>query len=61
MKAHEYYLLNVFTDRAFSGNPPAVLPQAEGVDVGTMQVIANELNLSEAIFLGQARSYSQIT
>ncbi|MDN3556510.1 PhzF family phenazine biosynthesis protein [Halomonas maura] len=54
MKGHEYALLDVFTDRAFAGNPLAVFPRAEGLDTGTMQAIANELNLSETVFVGQA-------
>ncbi|WP_280547396.1 MULTISPECIES: PhzF family phenazine biosynthesis protein [unclassified Halomonas] len=54
MKGHEYTLLDVFTDRAFSGNPLAVFPQAEGLDTATLQAIANELNLSETVFVGQA-------
>lgn len=54
MKNHEYHLLDVFTDRAFTGNPLAVFPQAEGMDTATMQAIANELNLSETVFVGEA-------
>ncbi|WFM72741.1 PhzF family phenazine biosynthesis protein [Halomonas sp. CKK8] len=49
----EYFLLDVFTDRAFAGNPLAVFPHAEGLESGTMQAIANELNLSETVFVGQ--------
>jgi|MDTG01.3.fsa_nt_gb trans-2,3-dihydro-3-hydroxyanthranilate isomerase len=56
MKGHEYYLLDVFTNRAFSGNPLAVFPNAEGIDTSTMQAIANELNLSETVFVGRASS-----
>ena len=50
----DYYLLDVFTDRAFAGNPLAVFPYAEGLASGTMQAIANELNLSETVFVGEA-------
>lgn len=50
----EYSLLDVFTDRAFAGNPLAVFPYAEGLASGTMQAIANELNLSETVFVGEA-------
>lgn len=50
----DYFLLDVFTDRAFAGNPLAVLPQAKGLDTGMMQAIANELNLSETVFVGEA-------
>lgn len=56
MEGYEYYLIDVFTDRVFSGNPLAVFPKAEGIDTGTMQAIANELNLSETVFVGQASS-----
>ncbi|GAB2800971.1 PhzF family phenazine biosynthesis protein [Halomonas shantousis] len=49
-----YYLLDVFTDRPFAGNPLAVFPFADGMNTLTMQSIANELNLSETVFVGQA-------
>lgn len=50
----EYFLLDVFTDRAFAGNPLAVFPHAVGLEPDTMQAIANELNLSETVFVGQS-------
>ncbi|SDL36605.1 trans-2,3-dihydro-3-hydroxyanthranilate isomerase [Modicisalibacter muralis] len=50
----DYYLLDVFTERAFAGNPLAVFPHAQGLDTRRMQAIANELNLSETVFVGQA-------
>ncbi|MFD2192266.1 PhzF family phenazine biosynthesis protein [Pistricoccus aurantiacus] len=50
----DYHLLDVFTDRAFAGNPLAVFPAAQKLDSRRMQVIANELNLSETVFLGPA-------
>lgn len=53
----EYFLLDVFTDRAFAGNPLAVFPHAEGLASGTMQAIANELNLSETVFVGGATGH----
>ncbi|SFH19285.1 PhzF family phenazine biosynthesis protein [Modicisalibacter xianhensis] len=53
MNDYKYFLLDIFTDRAFAGNPLAVFPQAEGMDADTMQAIANELNLSETVFVGQ--------
>ena len=46
-----YYLLDVFTTVPFLGNPLAVFPDAAGVDSGTMQRIARELNLSETTFI----------
>jgi len=54
MNKHHYYLLDVFTDRAFSGNPLAVFPQSDELDSNKMQAIANELNLSETVFVGEA-------
>ncbi|MCD6008167.1 PhzF family phenazine biosynthesis protein [Halomonas sp. IOP_31] len=52
----EYYLLDVFTDHAFAGNPLAVFPFAEGIGSENMQAIANELNLSETVFVGQTNA-----
>ncbi|MEC9482461.1 MAG: PhzF family phenazine biosynthesis protein [Halomonas sp.] len=49
----QYHLLDVFTDRPFAGNPLAVFPSSDGLDSATMQAIANELNLSETVFVGQ--------
>ncbi len=46
-----YHLLDVFTDRRFSGNPLAVVEDADGLDVATMQSLAREFNLSETVFL----------
>lgn len=46
-----FYLVDVFTDRAFSGNPLAVFPDAEGLSAETMQNIAAELNFSETAFV----------
>jgi trans-2,3-dihydro-3-hydroxyanthranilate isomerase len=48
-----YLLLDVFTDRAFAGNPLAIFPEAV-FDDATMQRIARELNLSETVFLAHA-------
>jgi trans-2,3-dihydro-3-hydroxyanthranilate isomerase len=51
----DYHLLDVFTREAFAGNPLAVLvdPPAALSD-SAMQRIANELNLSETVFLTTA-------
>jgi trans-2,3-dihydro-3-hydroxyanthranilate isomerase len=47
-----YYLLDVFTSVPLQGgNPHAVFPDATGVDSGTMQRIARELNLPETSFI----------
>ncbi|MFC3282698.1 PhzF family phenazine biosynthesis protein [Litchfieldella rifensis] len=49
---HRYLLLDVFSGRPFAGNPLAVFPEAEGMAESRMQAIANELNLSETVFVG---------
>ena len=36
----EYFLLDVFTDRAFAGNPLAVFPRAESLESDTMQALS---------------------
>ena len=43
--------VDVFTDKAFLGNPVAVVIGADGLDAGTMQRIARWTNLSETTFL----------
>jgi trans-2,3-dihydro-3-hydroxyanthranilate isomerase len=48
---YRFLTADVFTDRAFGGNPLAVLPDARGVDPGRMQQIAREFNLSETVFV----------
>ncbi|HEU5181829.1 MAG TPA: PhzF family phenazine biosynthesis protein [Candidatus Polarisedimenticolia bacterium] len=49
--ALRYYLMDVFTDRMFGGNPLAVVPEAPSLSTETMQSIARELNLSETVFV----------
>ena len=51
MSAYEFYQLDVFTDKLFQGNPLAVFPEAEGISDEKMQIIANEMNLSETVFV----------
>ncbi|MFI5178214.1 MAG: PhzF family phenazine biosynthesis protein, partial [Vicinamibacterales bacterium] len=43
--------LDVFTEKAFAGNPLAVVLEPEGLDTGTMLAIAREFNLSETVFV----------
>lgn len=50
--SRRYLLLDVFSGRPFAGNPLAVFPEAEGMTDARMQAIANELNLSETVFVG---------
>ncbi|MGI8642466.1 MAG: PhzF family phenazine biosynthesis protein [Pyrinomonadaceae bacterium] len=51
MRKYQFYQLDVFTDRAFCGNPLAVFPEAEGLSDEEMQNIAREMNLSETVFV----------
>jgi trans-2,3-dihydro-3-hydroxyanthranilate isomerase len=43
--------IDAFTDRAFGGNPAAVVLDAQGLCDAEMQAIAREMNLSETAFL----------
>lgn len=47
----EFRTLDVFTTRAFTGNPLAVVLGADGLSTAQMQTIAREFNLSETIFV----------
>ncbi len=51
MPKYRYRVVDVFTETALEGNPLAVFPDAAGIDDGTMQRIAKELNLSETVFV----------
>lgn len=46
-----FHTLDVFTETAFSGNPLAVVLDADGLTTAQMQTIAREFNLSETIFV----------
>jgi trans-2,3-dihydro-3-hydroxyanthranilate isomerase len=48
---YQYRVVDVFTERPLEGNPLAVFPRALGLDDVTMQRIAQELNLSETVFI----------
>jgi len=49
--ARRFITLDVFTSERFTGNPLAVVLDAEGLDDGQMQKIAKEFNLSETVFV----------
>ena len=44
------YQVDAFTDRAFGGNPAAVVPLRDWLPGATMQAVAQENNLSETAF-----------
>jgi trans-2,3-dihydro-3-hydroxyanthranilate isomerase len=46
-----YITVDVFTDRAFGGNPLAVVLDAGGLSTAQMQAIASEFNYSETTFV----------
>lgn len=50
-RAHEYKVVDVFTRRPLTGNPVAVVFDADGLDTETMQAIAGWTNLSETTFV----------
>jgi len=47
----EFLQLDVFADRAYSGNPLAVFPDGADLSSEQMQAIAREMNLSETTFV----------
>ena len=49
--AHRFATLDVFTDTALTGNPLAVVYDADDLDDKAMQAIAREFNLSETVFV----------
>ncbi|MBV9612181.1 MAG: PhzF family phenazine biosynthesis protein [Acidobacteriaceae bacterium] len=48
---YHYEVVDVFTDRPLEGNPLAVFLDGSELDGSTMQSIAQELNLSETVFV----------
>lgn len=50
-----FHTCDVFTDRAYAGNPLAIVLGADGLSVAAMQTIAREFNLSETIFVQAPR------
>lgn len=51
MATFTYYLIDVFTDSPFGGNPLAVFLDADSLSTGQMQRIAKEMNLAETVFV----------
>jgi len=45
------YTLDVFTTKAYTGNPLAVVTDGDGLSAAQMQAIAREMNLSETVFV----------
>lgn len=51
MPEYQFVQFDVFTDRAFTGNPLAVFPEADAIPDDRMMQIAREMNLSETVFV----------
>jgi trans-2,3-dihydro-3-hydroxyanthranilate isomerase len=51
----QFHILDVFTDTRFTGNPLAVVLDADGLEGARMQAIAREFNLSETVFVLKAQ------
>jgi trans-2,3-dihydro-3-hydroxyanthranilate isomerase len=46
----DYWVVDVFADRSFAGNPLAVVLDGDDLSTGQMQALAAEFNLSETTF-----------
>ena len=46
----DYWVVDVFADNAFAGNPLAVVLDADALSTAQMQAVAREFNLSETTF-----------
>ncbi len=51
MSSYRIYQVDAFTTEKFCGNPAGVVPEADGLSAGQMQMIARELNNSETAFV----------
>lgn len=51
MTSVPYEVVDVFTDQPYTGNPLAVVFDADGLATGQLQAIAGEFNLSETVFV----------
>ena len=51
MCSHPFYIVDVFAEKQYQGNPLAVVDKAEDLGSSTMQAIAREMNYSETAFI----------
>lgn len=56
MSTFDYMVADVFTDTPLKGNPVAVFTDARGLDTDRMQAIAEEMRLSETVFVFPAQA-----
>lgn len=55
-----YAIYDVFTDTRLAGNPLAIIFGADGLSDETMQTLAQELNLSETVFVQAAENPAHV-
>ena len=51
---HRFYIVDVFAEQAYAGNPLAVVLDADDLSTETMQRVAAETNYSETTFVMSA-------
>lgn len=56
----KFHILDVFTDKAYSGNQLAVVEDADGLTVEQMQEITREFGFSETVFLQSSENPTAI-
>lgn len=57
----DYFIVDVFTDRALTGNPLAVVMNTSDLSTEQMQSIAREFNLSETTFVERSAAKIEAT
>jgi trans-2,3-dihydro-3-hydroxyanthranilate isomerase len=50
MVSNRFYVANAFAEKEYGGNPAAIFIDPVGLDTGSMQAIARQLNLVETVF-----------
>ena len=56
MRKIPYYIVDVFTDKPLGGNPLAVFPDRSLLHENELQRIAQEMNLSETVFVEEPKA-----
>lgn len=56
MKRYVFHTFDVFTQKGLTGNPLAIVHDADGIDAAKMQAIAREFSLPETVFVMAARN-----
>ena len=61
MRALQYHVVDVFTQRALEGNPLAVFPNLCDLDAATMQMVAREQNHDAHVERGRRKVTSSLS